>query len=128
SYSSYSSLLFSSIRPPPISTLFPYTTLFRSRTVLILRFLLISPARSPGVCSCLLRRPVQPRRRRRATGLQGSGGHGLSVFPVTLDMLRGDAPRTLGASGQTPITWVIVITAIHSCSVERVSTLRTLGS
>src|SRR5690606_41759980 len=83
SYSSYSSLLFSSIRPPPISTLFPYTTLFRSRTVLILRFLLISPARSPGVCSCLLRRPVQPRRRRRATGLQGSGGHGLSVFPVT---------------------------------------------
>src|SRR5436309_7666549 len=49
------------IRPPPISTLFPYTTLFRSHWGLDLRRVTRHSfsAFSPGICAEYLVRPAQ---------------------------------------------------------------------
>src|SRR5438093_5342341 len=50
------------IRPPPRSTLFPYTTLFRSRV--------LRSASRRAVCRA--RRPTRPARRRRSTEIRRS--------------------------------------------------------
>src|SRR5439155_20749843 len=76
------SLLFLMLRRPPRSTLFPYTTLFRSSTHA--RDLLALGAGRPGS------RPRQTRRRRRAVGrgpasrARSVGRHRAGCQPVSL--------------------------------------------
>src|SRR5688500_19220801 len=69
----YRVLLFSMFRPPPRSTLFPYTTLFRSRPALAMRLTALLPP--PPTPTTLIRAPVRPSdqsRDRKSTRLNSS--------------------------------------------------------
>src|SRR2546425_10635381 len=77
----FSSFFFLMIRRPPRSTLFPYTTLFRSRRAGIRgRAAAAAGARRPGG-SARGPRPVRARRRPAAAGGGSAGGRGRLVSP-----------------------------------------------
>src|SRR5205814_9575864 len=66
----YSSFFFLMIRPPPRSTLFPYTTLFRSPQIGVRR--LPGPLEEVAKHGIQPRRPVDPVRDRKSTRLNSS--------------------------------------------------------
>src|SRR3989442_13036198 len=65
------------IRRPPRSTLFPYTTLFRSRAILL-----------PHEGGMVGQQQLRQCRRRTEPSAQGRGQHGVHFFPLLPAVIR----------------------------------------
>src|SRR5438034_8943366 len=88
-----SSFFFLTIGPPPRPTLFPYTTLFRSRT---------SPPRPAGSRRPPRAAPATPRRGRGGTGRRPRHGRGRTAHAGA----RGPPPRPFApAAPARTVVW-----------------------
>src|SRR2546427_9527041 len=101
------------IRRPPRSTLFPYTTLFRSRTGVmkaIAHGLGLSPEHHPGILRTIGRRPSEAERDRKSTRLNSSH----SQISYAVFCLKKKKKRTTDAGSTRTITTVFA----HHCDLQ----------
>src|SRR3712207_8177304 len=87
------------IRRPPRSTLFPYTTLFRSNPSFMARIYDEQPISSPGVWNRMEYRPLE--------------GFVFAVTPFNFTAIAGNLPASPALMGNT-VVWKPASTAAYS--------------